>query len=104
MEQIKPSIRFHPQGRAEHRNAANAARAYGAKIGFKFLRIFREMAEHYADFPDSAKKAVGRFKYYPIRTFPYYVFYAIIPGGIMIAGLCHTSRSQKAWREMLKNR
>lgn len=90
-------IRYHPLFEADVLGAAAWYDGRNADLGSAFIAHVAQAVEHLI--ADPARRGTGDFgvRYWPVRGFPYVIFYAVTGEELLILGVMHTAREPGKW-------
>lgn len=94
-------FRFHPEARAEYRDAARYYAGKRRGIGVKFAEEIETAISRIVANPVQFRVKEDEVRCCLTRRFPYAVLYTIETDGILIVAIMHGSREPGYWKDRL---
>ncbi|ADB19141.1 plasmid stabilization system [Pirellula staleyi DSM 6068] len=92
-------LRYHPFFEEDVVQAAKWYDDRNPVLGADFVALVRLAIQQLMADPLRRSKSEFGFYYWPLKRFPYVVFYDITPTDILILGVMHTSQDSRHWIE-----
>ncbi len=89
---------FHPEARAEMRQAFNFYEARLDGLGFRFLSAVEQTSERISIHPEAGAPLSGEFRQRMVQGFPYNIIYRVWDDYIYLIALAHHHRRPGYWR------
>ncbi len=91
------SLRYHP---LFHSDVLNAAEWYDGRhpnLGVDFLARIRRAVDQLMADPECRSSIDYGVRYWPVKRFPYVVFYDLTESEVLVLGVMHTSQESEKW-------
>ena len=90
---------FHPEARAEMREAVEFYEARLDGLGFRFLSAVEQTAGRISAHPEAGAPLGGEFRKRIVSGFPYNIIYRVWEDYIYLVAVAHQHRRPGYWRE-----
>jgi toxin ParE1/3/4 len=100
---VKEAI-FHPEARAEMREAFNFYEARLDGLGLRFLSAVEQTSERISIQPQAGTPLAGEFRQRIVAGFPYNIIYRVWDDYIYLVAVAHHRRRPGYWRERTDHR
>jgi toxin ParE2 len=97
-------IIFHPEARAEMREAVEFYEARLDGLGLRFLSAVEQTVERISDHPEAGSPLSGELRKRIVRGFPYNVIYRVWEDYIYLVAVAHQHRRPGYWRDRSSRR
>ena len=95
---------FHPEARAEMREAVEFYEAQLDGLGLRFLSAVEQTTERISVHPDVGAPLGGEFRKRIVPGFPYNIVYRVWEDYIYLVAVAHQHRRPSYWRERTDRR
>ena len=95
---------FHPEARAEMREAVEFYEARLDELGLRFLSAVEQTADRISAHPEAGAPLGGEFRKQIVSGFPYNVIYRVWEDYIYLVAVAHQHRRPGYWRERVDRR
>jgi plasmid stabilization system protein ParE len=92
---------YHPDAAAELIEAAQFYEARVPQLGAEFLAAADKALSVLLDAPERWRILEADVRRYPMRRFPYFIYYRVLPDHVRILAFAHHRRHPEYWRERL---
>ena len=92
-------VSFHPEAAAELEAAFAWYEARSRKVADQYLAELDRAITVILESPGSWERVIGAWRRYPLRRFPFLIFFRETNSGIEIVAVAHGRRSPGYWRE-----
>ena len=94
-------VEFHPEAAAEAQAATEWYRDRSIRAGEAFFRELGRAVGMLAEAPQRWPEFIAGARRYPLRRFPYWVIYRVMPVSLQIIAVAHARRRPGYWRSRL---
>ncbi|REJ86740.1 MAG: type II toxin-antitoxin system RelE/ParE family toxin [Planctomycetota bacterium] len=91
------SVRYHPLFDSDVLNAAEWYDGRQQGLGSDFIARVRRAADELREHPERRTSIDYGVRYWPVKRFPYVVFYDLTESELLILGVMHTSQDSGKW-------
>ena len=95
---------FHPESRAEMREAVEFYEARLDGLGLRFLSAVEQMAERISDRPEAGAPLGSDFRKRIVSGFPYNIIYRVWKDYVYLVAVAHQHRRPGYWRDRSSRR
>ena len=94
---MKKSLRYHPRFADDVVGAASWYETQSKPLADAFVKRVAEAVERLVRDPDCRGPGQFGVRYWPLRQFPFVIFYDVTAAAILIVGVMHTARDAEKW-------
>ncbi len=97
-------LEFHPEARAEARDAAHWYEDRSSRAGDGFVKAMRTATDAILASPERYRRVEGKVRVFRFKTYPYLMYFSFDEGEetVVIHAVMHEKRRPGYWRSRLK--
>lgn len=97
-------IRIHPLAESEIEEAAQYYEDLLEGLGTDFLRQVLRCGNRVVRSPESGAPRYRKFRRLPLRRFPFFIVYEVLPESLLVVAVAHQRRKPGYWRKRSHSR